>query len=286
MTLHQDEVTAGPETVTALLAAQCPQWAGLPLRPAGAGTENTMWRLGDDLLVRLPRTAEKAAPLRKERTWLPRLAPQLSLPIPEPVFAGAPGPGFPLPWAVFRWIDGSPPGPGTVTDWPAFGADLAAFVRQLHAIPLAGATRGGELSWYRGGSLRDCAGWDLQLTGRLAELWQAALTLPDPDRPPVWLHGDLRPANLLARDGRLAAVIDFGALSVGWPDAEHAAVWDLPAPARAAYREALALDDLTWQRARAWAIVVGASGVVYYRDSWPEFVAECRARLDAVIAES
>ncbi|MFY1593286.1 aminoglycoside phosphotransferase family protein [Micromonospora sp. WMMD737] len=299
MTLHEDEVPVDGAVVRSLLAAQRPEWAGLPVSPAGAGTDNTMFRLGDDLLVRLPRTADKARSLRKEQTWLPRLAPRLPRPVPEPVHAGTPTSAFPLPWSVYRWIGGSEAQPDTVRDWAAFGTDLAAFVRELHRIDLMGATRTGDLSWYRGGRLRDCDPWistcfeDCRSTvgaeldvETLAQLWRAALALPEPSGPHVWLHGDLKPTNLLVREGKLHAVIDFGGLSVGLPDAEHSTVWDLPPPARQAYWNAVDLDDLTWIRARAWAVAVAASGISYYWHTYPAFVAECRARLQAVLADA
>ncbi|WP_445280656.1 aminoglycoside phosphotransferase family protein [Streptomyces sp. DSM 118148] len=298
MTLHDDEIAVDEGLVRSLLRAQRPEWAGLPLSPAGAGSDNTMYRLGEDLLVRLPRTAGGRA-VRKEQQWLPRLAPLLSCPVPEPVYAGTPTEDYPAAWSVHRWIDGDEAGPDTVRDWAAFGADLAAVVRELHGIGLMGATRTGDLSWYRGGTLRSCDEWvgaaftDCRATvgpgldvDALERLWRAALALPDPCGAHVWLHGDLKPSNLLVRDGRLHAVIDFGALSVGFPDAEHAPVWDLPPRARQAYRNALDLDDTTWARARAWAIAVGVSGISYYWHTWPAFVAECRARLEAILSDA
>jgi aminoglycoside phosphotransferase (APT) family kinase protein len=299
VTLHENEIPVDETLVRSLLKAQRPEWAGLPLAPAGAGTENTMYRLGDDLLVRLPRTADKGESLRKEQEWLPRLAPLLSCPIPEPVHAGAPTAAFPPVWSVHRWIDGDQAGPDTVRDWSAFGADLAAFVGELHSIDLMGATRTDGLSWYRGGGLEPCDRWiggsldDCRTTvgseldvDALEQLWRAALALPGPFAPHVWLHGDLKPTNLLVREGKLHAVIDFGALSVGFPDAEHSTVWDLPPQARQAYWDALGLDDVTWARARAWAIAVGVSGISYYWHTYPSFVAECRARLRAILADA
>ncbi|GAA0467879.1 phosphotransferase [Paractinoplanes deccanensis] len=318
MPLHENELVVDEDVVRSLIAEQCPQWAGLPLTPAGAGTENTMYRLGDGLLVRLPRSVEKAAPLRTEQRWLPVLAPLLPLPIPAPVYAGRPSDAYPAPWSVLRWLDGAPPHtangplatspgtaptppgtagtattpPGTVTDWRTFARDLSGFIRTLHGIDLMGAT---GPRWYRGGELAPCDEWarkaladcrplvgdtiDIDL---LEHLWTEALRLPRHDTREVWLHTDLKPTNLLVRDGRLAAVIDFGGLSIGYPDAEHAPVWDLPASAREAYWDAANLDDITWQRARAWAIVVGASGIPYYWHTYPDFVAECRARLSAI----
>lgn len=297
MSLHEGELPIDEGLVESLLREQHPEWAGLPLAPAGAGTDNVMYRLGEDLLVRLPRTADKATSLHKEREWMPRLAPLLPCRIPEPVHAGSPSVAYPLEWSVYRWIDGDVPSRQAVQDWAAFGADLASFVRELHQADLMGATRGGDLSWYRGGSLRACDDWitsalddcrvfvgaDVDVDA-LEQWWRSALAMPEPSGPHVWLHGDLRPGNLLALDGRLHAVIDFGALSVGAPDAEHSTIWDLPPDARRAYWDDLQLDDPTWTRARAWAIAVAASGISYYWHTYPEFVAECRARLEAILA--
>ncbi|QOC92102.1 phosphotransferase [Micromonospora craniellae] len=151
----------------------------------------------------------------------------------------------------------------SVGDWAAFGADLAVFVRDLHRVDLMGASRTGDLSWYRGGALQSCDEWisgclrdcrgtvggDLDVVS-LERLWRSALALPEPADAPMWLHGDLKPTHLLVRQGSLHAVIDFGSLSVGFPDAEHSTVWDLPAQGRQAYWNAMDLDDATWERAR------------------------------------
>jgi aminoglycoside phosphotransferase (APT) family kinase protein len=144
--------------------------------------------------------------------------------------------------------------------------------------------------------LQACDGWvseyfdkclmieDLHLDfEQLRRLWQAALALPEPSGPHVWLHGDLKPTNLLVQQGKPYAVIDFGSLSVGFPDAEQAPLWDFPAEARQAYWNAVSIDELTWLRARAWAIAVGVSGVSYYWDTYPAFVSECLSRLQAIL---
>jgi aminoglycoside phosphotransferase (APT) family kinase protein len=127
-------------------------------------------------------------------------------------------------------------------------------------------------------------GLDLDIA-RLRHLWQSALALPEPSGRQGWLHGDLKPSNLLVQHGKLHAVIDFGGLSIGFPDAEHAAVWDLPTAARRAYWDAMDLDEVTWLRARAWAVAVGVSGVSYYWGTYPEFVDECLSRLRAILAD-
>jgi aminoglycoside phosphotransferase (APT) family kinase protein len=288
VTLHQDEIVVGEPLVRRLIAEQCPQWSGLTLGPAGAGTENTMFRLGEELLVRLPRTVEKADALCTEREWLPRLAPYLPLRVPEPVFAGEASAVFPAQWSVLRWIPGSEAGVDSVRDWGRFGTDLAGFVRALHRVDLMGA----QLSWYRGADLAPCDGWVSDALASCRRLvgseldvdavesfWRAGLAQPVSPHPRVWLHGDLKPTNLLVEDGRVVAVIDFGAVSVGRPDAEHATVWDLPSAAREAYWNTLSLDEATWLRARAWAVAVAVSGIAYYWNTFPAFVTECRTRL-------
>ncbi|GGQ90559.1 aminoglycoside phosphotransferase family protein [Kitasatospora griseola] len=296
MTLHEDEIPTDESLVRRLLAQQRPEWAELSIRPAGSGTDNRMFRLGDGLLVRLPRTPGTAGAVRKEQVWLPRLAPELACEVPEPVHEGVPGSGFPLPWSVYRWIEGAEPGPDSVPDWGVFGTELAAAVRSLHALPLPPEDAREGLHWYRGGELAPCDPWvgeyfaqarmlpglDLDLD-RLQAIWHAAHALPAPAGPRVWLHGDLKPSNVLVQDGRLRAVIDFGGLSIGFPDAEHAPLWDFPAAARHAYRAALDVNEQTWQRACGWAVAVAIAGVPYYWESDPAFAAECVARLRAVL---
>lgn len=298
VSMHEGEVSADEVVVRRLLAAQAPEYAGLEVTSLGHGTDNTMYRLGTDLLVRLPRSPANAESLAKELHWLPWLGQRLSVEIPEPVLAGSPCEEFALPWAIYRWIDGEPVSPGSVGDWERLGRDLAAVVRQLHALPLDGNTRTGGLAGYRGGMLQPHHEWVEQClaethalapslaTDTLADLWDRALAGPSPSTSHVWLHADLKPSNLLVRDGRLCAVIDFGGLTIGYPDAEHAPTWDLPAAARSAYRTVLGVDDDEWARARAWALLVGVSGVPYYWTRYPEFAQECLRRLEEVAGGS
>lgn len=301
--LHEDEVTVDEHLVRALLRSQRPDLAGLPIFDAGGGTDNTMFRLGQAYVGRFPRTPEKVVPLRKELTWLPRLGPHLPQPIPTPVYAGQPNTDYPFPWAVFEWIPGDDAGAGEVTDWAGYGHDMARFVAALHSIDLMGATRRDDLHWYRGGRVqqleervaacfaevraRSRVDPDLHLdVDRLERLWSAALELPDSVAPHVWLHGDLRPANVLINNGQLCAVLDFGALSVGWPDVEHVVAWDMPAAGRAAYRQALDVDALTWARARAWAIALSIGGVCDYWTRLPSLARESLLRLREIISDS
>ncbi len=296
--LHDDEIDITEHDVRRLVDEQTP-WRGRPLRAAGAGTDNRMFRLGDDLVVRLPRRPGTADDVAKEQRWLPRLAPVLPVPVPEPVFRGRPDAGYPFEWSVLRWIQGSELDGSNITDWTRFGCELGGFVEALHAADTTGARREEGLDWYRGERLNqrrddgfeaidelreldrsESIGLDLD---RVQQFWEEVTTIDDPVRPDVWLHADLRSANLVARDGRLVGVIDFGGLCLGNPTAEHAAIWEYPAPARTAYRERLDLDDDTWQRARGWAAYLAMLGVPYYWRTWPEFARGGLAKLRTVL---
>ena len=241
---------------------------------------------------------EKVPLLKKELTWLPRLSPHLPCAIPTPTYVGRPDVGYPFPRALFTWIEGEEVASAPVTDWARYGQDLAGFVRSLHEIDLMGATRSGDLSWYRGGDLLPDEDWagpcfdaarrhrpgvDLDVLG---EVWQKALDLPPNGGPHVWLHADLKPTNVLVKDGRFHAVIDFGALSVGLPDAEHAVVWDLPEAAREAYRARLDIDDLTWARERAWALALAVNGIAEYWVIFPVLATEGLNRLQAIVRDA
>ena len=246
--------------VRALLQAQHPDLAALSITPVASGWDNAIFRLGDALAVRLPRRAIAAPLVLHEQRWLPELAGRLPLPIPAPVRTGVPGCGYPWAWSVCPWIEGlgadeAPPSPDETA------RDLAAFLRALHHAASPEAPR----NPFRGGPLRDR---DLALRERLVSLaervdvararqaWEYALAAPAFAGTPVWVHGDLHPANLLVSGGRLAAVLDFGDLTAGDPATDLAAAWMLlPAEARAAFRSAYAPPDAaTWRRARGWAL--------------------------------
>ena len=297
--LHVDEVQVDELTVRRLVDEQFPQWAHLGLRAAGHGTDNQMLRLGDDLVVRLPRKPSTAADVHKEQEWLPRLSPHLPLAVPAPVALGSPGTGYPFSWSVYRWVDGAELEPDQIDDPVRLGSDLANFVRALHGTDLMGARREGPLSSYRGGSLHDLdrsteanlaacrgiGGLDLDLTG-LMSIWRAAMELDEPPAAHTWMHTDLKPSNLLVRHGVLVGVVDFGGLSVGDPTCEHAATWDLPPEARSAYAAELGLDESTRLRVRAWALAIALSGVPYYWSTWPGFVQECLRRLRLILDDA
>lgn len=252
------------DLASALVRQQFPQWAGLTVRPVrNGGWDNRTFHLGDDLLLRLPSAEGYAAQVEKEQTWLPRLAPHLPLPIPDPVAMGEPGLGYPWRWSVYRWIEGQPANAAPLPSPVAFAQDLAAFLTSFHSLDARNGPPPGLHNYFRGASPAVYGDRTLQaidlLTDRAraetaSDLWRRA-TATAWTRPPVWVHGDLAAGNLLIRDGRLAAVIDFGCLAVGDPACDLVPAWTmLPRDARAVFRAALDIDDDTWVRAQAWAL--------------------------------
>lgn len=243
--------------VRRLLDEQFPQWRNEPVVPVeDDGWDNRTYRLGSELSVRLPSADDYVPGVTKEHHWLPVLAPRLPLPVPEVVGLGEPSPAFPRPWSVRRWIEGEPVGDGI--DQERFAADLAVFLVTLRAIDATGGPLAGEHSFHRGGSL---ASYDEETRSCLERLglddlgtWDTALASTW-DRPAVWFHGDVAVGNLLARDGRLSAVIDFGTCGVGDPACDLVIAWTfLEAPAREVFRGEMGLDEGTWARARGWAL--------------------------------
>ena len=292
--LHPDEFPVDDALVRRLVDAQHPRWRHLPLvHVRSGGTDNVLFRLGPELVVRFPRQPSAVPSLRTELTWLPRLAPHLPVAVPEPVAEGAPGPGFPAPWAVYRWLDGETAVPERVGDPVAFAHDLAGFVRALRAVPVPA---GAELPRsYRGGPLADrdaatraalagCA--DLVDADAALGVWTEALGLPVADGPPAWFHGDLKRDNVLVRDGRLSAVIDFGGLAVGDASVEQIVAWsELPAAVRPRFRAELGSDDATWARGRAWALSIGLVALAYYRDTNPSLAGISRHQVEQVLTD-
>ncbi|HVI32826.1 aminoglycoside phosphotransferase family protein [Phenylobacterium sp.] len=250
--------------VRRLVAAQFPQWADLPVKPvANGGWDNRTFHLGEALSVRLPAARRYAAAIEKEQLWLPRLAPHLPLPIPEPIALGRPGEGCDWPWSVCRWLPGETAEEAAPTDLVRFAEDLADFLLALQSADAGGGPPAGQHSFHRGG---DLAVYDAETrealgklegevdTRRARALWDAALASAW-DHPPVWVHGDVAPSNLLVEGGRLSAVIDFGQLCVGDPACDYGIAWTfLDADARAAFGARLAPDPGTWARAKGWTV--------------------------------
>ena len=262
---HQDgRAGIDAELVRRLIAQQFPQWADLPATPVKIdGWDNRTYRLGSELTARLPTHVSYTAAIDKEHQWLPILAPYLPVAIPEAVAKGSPGEGYPYHWAIRRWIPGETVSRETVADLDEFARSIAEFILALQSIDAAGGPLAGAHSFYRGAPPEHYHDETLAalavLKGRIdtdlaREVWDTALATSW-DRPPVWFHGDIAPGNLLLRDGRLSAVIDFGTSGVGDPACDLVIAYTFfTGSARSAFRDAVDQDAATWARARAWAL--------------------------------
>lgn len=271
--------------VRCLVDTQFPQWADLALKLLDpAGSDHVIYRLGEELSVRLPRHPGAIGQARKESQWLPQLAPHLPLAIPVPVAVGGPGFGYPWPWAVSRWLDGEVATVDALGDSPEAAIELARFLAALQRFPLEDIPAGdaGEALTGRPLSDRDRATraaiaevdgvFD---TAAMTQLWNAALSAPGWDRSPVWFHGDFHTGNLLTSHGCLSAVIDFGGLGTGDPACDLMIAFTLmSADSRAAFRDALGVDDATWMRGRGWALATGLNAYTSYAAVNPRVAAQ------------
>lgn len=289
--MHADEVDIDASLVRRLISAQFPRWAELPVSAVrSTATVNAIYRLGEHLCVRLPRVQGWTQDLEKELRWLPNLAPRLSLPIPEPVGTGHPTRSYPFPWAVYRWIEGRPYSNDLVDDERRAALDLARFVAEMRRIdPAAGSPPGGrkplrELDAATRAAIRSARG---AIDGGAAvAAWERSLGAPTWDGTPVWIHADLLRPNVLVNNGRICAIIDFGGVGVGDPAADVIAAWSVFGPAgRAAFRDALEVDDGTWDRARGFALHQAAMIIPYYVETNPEFVSLARRTVREVLSD-
>ena len=289
MRLHDDEVPVDADLVRALLAAQLPHLAHLSVREIlTTGTVNHIYRLGEHAVIRLPRVARWADGIEREARWLPVVAGHVTIEVPRPLHLGRPTVHYPLPWGVYRWIDGHPYGDGLVDDVAAAHA-LAGFVLELRTLDPAGAEPTGRrplahLDPATREALHACAG-DIDVVTAL-RVWDRTLEVEPWDGTPAWVHTDLLRPNLLVHAGRLRAVIDFSELGVGDPAHDVAAAWAVLGPdGRQAYRSLLEVDDPMWERARGYALHQAALIIPYYRTSNPGFVATAVRTVEQALAD-
>ncbi|WP_406242851.1 aminoglycoside phosphotransferase family protein [Streptomyces anulatus] len=280
--------------VRSLVDRQFPQWADLPLGLLDpAGSDHVIYRLGDELSVRLPRHDGADGQARKEYEWLPRLAPHVPLAIPVPVAVGEPAFGYPWPWAVSRWLDGEVATVEMLADSSQAAVELAEFLTALQRFA-PGAIAAGDAG-------KDLTAWPLadrdsatraaiEKAGgafdavAMTELWGAALNAPGWSGPPVWFHGDLHTGNLLTLNGRLSAVIDFGELGIGDPACDLTIAFTLmSARSRDAFRAALGVDDAAWLRGRGWALATGLNAYIAYAAVNPRVAAQTTRQITAAL---
>ena len=255
------EASIDTQLARALLSAQHPDLAKLPIRPADKGWDNAMFRLGDRLALRLPRRALAARLIEREQRWLPELAERLPLAVPLPIRIGQPGCGYLWSWSVVPWLEGNT----ADQELPRAnqGERIAAFLRALHVAAPGGA----PVNPYRGVPLAEKAAvtearidrLSNRVTATIHRLWHDALAAPI-DTAPVWIHGDLHARNVLVKDGDFSGIIDWGDLGVGDRATDLAALWtvlpdtEIRQRAISAYG---AISDATWRRAKGWAVFIG-----------------------------
>ncbi|HEX4848984.1 MAG TPA: aminoglycoside phosphotransferase family protein [Novosphingobium sp.] len=276
-----------------MVDAAFPQWAELALtRVEGFGTDHQLFRLGRDMVVRIPARSEAASQIHQHAEWLDRFA-VLPLAVPRILGLGHPGPDCPYPWCVASWIDGRDAADSGVTEWDHAASALGRFLAELRALDTAGGQASGPANAWRGAPLRKVDSWMRQaiaaLDGladpaRLTRLWDEALAVPEWTGAPVWVHGDLHGANILVRGGRVAGVIDFGLVSIGDPACDLAPAWTfLPAAQRETFLQATGLDSAARQRGKGWALYAGAIALAHHRSGNPVLSAMGSRALAAVL---
>jgi aminoglycoside phosphotransferase (APT) family kinase protein len=291
MAMHADEIHTDAHLVARLLAGQFPHWARLPIRPvSSAGTDNALYRLGDDMVVRLPRIRWAVESLDKEHQWLPRLAPLLPVAVPVPLGKGVPAESYPWRWSVYSWLDGENPTVEDHGDSPQLAVDLAGFLAALQRIdPMDGppASRGEALE--RRDEATRAAIEALRGaidTDAVTAAWEAALEVPPWAGPPVWVHADLAPGNVLLVRRRLGAVIDFSLMGLGDPACDLPVAWNLLSEGvRDRFRTTLEVDDATWARGRGWALSIALIQLPYYRDTNPALAASSRHVIREILTD-
>lgn len=288
------------DTAIRLLTSQFPHWSDLPIAIIkSAGTDNALFSLGDDMVIRIPRATWATEQVEKEQAWLPKLAPHLPLPIPVPLAQGRPDETFPWNWSVYRWLDGADLHAGRLDDMLQAARDLAGFIKALQRIAPADGPRSGKPNNYRGvaltvlgptvrraiGSLESLVDSPID-TDAASRVWDAALQVPVWQDAPVWLHGDLQAGNLLTSNGRISSVIDWGLAGVGDPACDLIVAWNLLAgESRDVFRAAVAVDEATWARGRGWALYTGLVALPYYLDTNPVIVRSARRVIREVLAD-
>ena len=294
--LHADEVDVDHALVQQLVSAQFPRWTALPLSEVkSAGTDNYLYRLGNDMAVKLPRYSKAALQAEKEHIWLPLFAAKLPLAIPDPLAQGEPGLDYPFRWSVNRWIDGENAIIAPPDNLQEAAKSLAGFIAALQAIDPAKGPLPGEHNFGRGVPLAERderVRTSIQELGSLIDAqtvmleWEKSLHAPVWDRPPVWIHGDIHAGNLIVKEGKVRAVIDFGGLCVGDPACEMILAWNMfDRNARATFREALNVDDATWARGRGWALSVSLIALPYYLHTNPVIVESSWRMIEKLLTE-
>jgi aminoglycoside phosphotransferase (APT) family kinase protein len=288
--MHEDEAEISAELVHRLLVTQFPHLSDLTVAAVqSTGTVNAIYRLGNELCVRLPRVERWVDDLINELEWLPRLAGHLPLTIPEPVAKGEAGSGYPFPWAIYRWIEGETFDSSDVVDENQAAIDLASFISELRRVDRSGAPNSGRRPLIQLDETTRAAIESLPSdldTEQIVTAWENSLRAPEWDGHAVWIHCDLLPPNLLVEGGRLRAVIDFGAAGVGDPAQDVTPAWSVfGQSARSLFRSLLEVDAPAWLRARGYALHQAVLIIPYYSETNPAFVSMARRTVAEVLED-
>lgn len=294
--MHANEYAIDSNLARRLVLQQMPELAHLPVeRVVSDGTDNAMFRLGNDMCLRLPRILSAQAQLKKEQTWLPKFA-ELSLSVPRVLAIGEPIQDYPSTWSLCDWIEGKSVVSAALSDLNQAAKDLAKFITELRNIDTTGAPLAGPHNQYRGVQLaqRDQPTRhaivelsDLYSVQDIIQVWDEALALPHWTASPVWCHGDIHAGNLVTREGRLVAVIDFGLMGVGDPAVDLIVTWSLlDEESRDIFRDSMSVDKSTWQRGRGWAFSIALVALAYYR-STNRYLSDMSMRvIDAILKDA
>jgi aminoglycoside phosphotransferase (APT) family kinase protein len=288
-----DDVSPDVAVVRRLLASQLPAIADLPVVALPrSGTDNAVFRLGDQLAVRLPRRAGAVVQVRRDEEVMAAVQDAVSCALPRVVAVGEPGEGYPYPWSVVRWVDGEVADPRALVDPRRLADDLAQLVLALRRVENADGPapsadnfgRGGRLQTRTARTHRSIEALDGLIDAPAArQVWSEALDA-DPARRAVWIHGDLHASNLIVhKSGGLAGVIDWAGAAVGDAACDLLAAWMLfEADERRAFRTAVGADDDEWARGRGWTLTVAVVYLAVYGHRVPS-AADWIRGLDAVL---
>lgn len=287
--MHEDEFEVTEDLVRTLLDSQFPQFRDLDLQIVEPwGTDNAVWRLGPDLVVRFPRMQWAVGQVGFEAVWLPKLAPALSVAVPEPVAVGVPQSGYPYPWAVHRWVSGQGATLEVIADATDFALRVADVMRELASFPIEGGpaatNRARPISEYDEATRKAIASaGELLDVDAALEIWEQALAATPHDGPLVWVHGDLE-GNCIVQDGVLHGLVDWGSACVGDPAVDIQVAWSplFTETSRAAFLDELAVDDATIARAKGAAINQAAAALPYYFNTYPLIVERSIHKLQAL----
>ena len=279
-----------------MIASQFPDWRQLNLRPIPyTGTDNAIFRLGKEMVIRLPRIHWAAKQPETENQWLPLLAPHLPLSIPKPLRLGESEFGYPWKWSVHEWLQGENALSEPVNDPGEAALSIAEFASAMHHFDYTQVTAAAPPCGARGVPLQErdseTRAAILSLTSLIdvetaTSAWEDALAAPPWNGPPVCLHGDLAPGNLLVSQGRLSAVIDFGELAIGDPACDLKVAWNYLDPSsRKVFRNALDVDEAAWRRGRGWALSVALIALPYYLETNPAIVSASRRTISQVLSD-